>query len=240
MNDQSTIDILTGSPLRERFAPEARLRKRDCFSEILEWLESGDRTVGILYGLRETGKATLIGQVINHLQEDSFAKAAYLLLNRDTDMREVRLTMRELYNNGFRLFFIDEATAPKDFIGSAALYSDIYAQSGAKVLLSGTDSLGFSLAKGDSLYDRCTLFHTSYIPYREFERVLDVHDIDKYIEYGGTMCISGTNDSRSVFRSRESTDEYVDSAIAMNIQHALEGYRDGGRMVNHPRMNSRA
>ena len=41
------------------------------------------------------------------------------------------------------MFFIDEVTLMPDFIDSAALFSDIYAAQGMKIVLSGTDSLGF-------------------------------------------------------------------------------------------------
>ena len=227
-----SIAVLTGARLTEEFAPVSALNKRDCFNDVWKWIESESDKVGILYGLAKTGKTTLIGQIVGSLPPDRLRLAAYVLLNADSTMRDVRFLMRDLYEKGYRYFFVDEATAPKDFIGSASLYSDIYAQSGAKVLLSGKDSLGFFLAKGDTLYDRCVLFHTSYIPYREFERVLGIRGIDRYLEYGGTMCADGTDDGKSVFSSSERTGEYVDSAIATNIRHSLETYRDGSRMMH--------
>ena len=67
------------------------------------------------------------------------------------------------------------------------------------------------------------------IPYREYERVLGVEGIDNYIRYGGTMSLGGRHyNETSTFASKQSTDEYVDSAIARNIQHSLELYQHGG------------
>lgn len=68
--------------------------------------------------------------------------------------------------------------------------------------------------------------HTTFIPYREFENVLGIVGIDNYIQYGGTMSLSGKryNDNAQIFSSKKNTDEYVDSAIARNIQHSLKNY----------------
>lgn len=68
---------------------------------------------------------------------------------------------------------------------------------------------------------------TRTIPYREFERVLGIVGIDDFIRYGGTMSLGGKqyNDNAMIFATKKSTDEYVDSAIARNIQHSLKNYK---------------
>ncbi len=125
--------------------------------------------------------------------------------------------------------FIDEVTFAEDFIEGAALLADIYAASGMKVVLSGTDSLGFVFSESEELYDRCIMLHTTFIPYREFERVLGLTGIDEYIRYGGTMSLGGEHYNEAVtFKTKASTDEYIGSAIAQNIQHSLRFYQDGG------------
>lgn len=93
-------------------------------------------------------------------------------------------------------------------------------------MLSGTDSLGFMFTEDEELYDRCIMCHTTFIPYREFENVLGIVGIDNYIQYGGTMSLSGKryNDNAQIFSSKKNTDEYVDSAITRNIQHSLKNY----------------
>ena len=92
-------------------------------------------------------------------------------------------------------------------------------------VLSGTDSLGFLFTEDEQLYDRCILLHTTFIPYREFESVLGVHGIDEYIRYGGTMSLGGVHyNETSTFASKESTDEYVDTAIAVSYTH-LDVYK---------------
>lgn len=73
------------------------------------------------------------------------------------------------------------------------------------------------------------MLHTTFISYREFEYVFDVVVIDEYIRYGGTMSLGGINyNETSTFTNKESTDEYVDTAIARNIQHSLRCYQYEG------------
>ena len=51
----------------------------------------------------------------------------------------------------------------------------------------------------------------------------------KYGTAGGTMSLGGVHyNETSTFASKKSADEYVDSAIARNIQHSLECYDNQG------------
>lgn len=75
-------------------------------------------------------------------------------------------------SNVFRTVFIDKVPLLEDFIESAALFSDIFATRGMKIVLSGTDSLSFVFAESERLYNRCVMARTTFISYRESERVL--------------------------------------------------------------------
>ena len=110
---------------------------------------------------------------------------------------------------------------------------------GMKIILSGTDSLGFAISAGEELYDRAVTIHTTFIPFREYSRLLGIHDIDEYIRYGGTFRVGETdfddpelNDEGVSFRDDESTRRYIDTAIARNIQHSLACYQSGGHFRN--------
>lgn len=48
------------------------------------------------------------------------------------------------------------------------MLSDVFSMMGMKLVLSGTDSLGFAMANRDELYDRSVMIHTSFIPFREY------------------------------------------------------------------------
>ena len=90
----------------------------------------------------------------------------------------------------------------------------------------------FIFSEDEELYDRCFMLHTTFIPYREFAHVLGIEGIDRYIRYGGTMSRGGIyyNHSGMTFASEESTNEYVNSSIARNIQRSLKNYQAGNHL----------
>jgi len=210
--------------------------KRDCYEKLKEFLYSSERDrVCLVYGLRRTGKTTLLRQAIADMSDEDLKKAAYIKGRKTDTMAMMNRDLKKLYEEGFRYIFIDEVTLLADFIDSAALFSDVFAAMGMKIVLSGTDSLGFWFAMDDELYDRAKLIHTTFIPYREYSRVLGINSIDEYIRYGGTLRAGETafddtelmSDDAS-FRDDESTRRYIDTAICRNIQNSLAYYQGGG------------
>lgn len=221
--------VRVGEQLDGMAATVAKYKKRACYEAIHDYVfgEQQDK-VFILYGLRRTGKTTLIRQIILNMKPDERQKAAFIQIKSSDTLSDINADLKTLEAQGYKYVFVDEVTLMEDFIEGAALFSDIYAGSGMKLVLSGTNSLGFIFTKQEQLYDRCIMLHTTFIPYREFENVLGISGIDNYIRYGGTMSISGVNYNESTFTTKQSTDEYIDSAIARNIQHSLKYYQDGG------------
>ena len=223
-------NIRTGEALHIFSASVRRYRKRGCFRQLHDFVygEPQDK-VFILYGLRRTGKTTMIRQIFAEMSDTELTKAAFIQITAKDTLADVNRDLKALEAQGFRYVFLDEVTLMEDFIEGAALFSDVFAACGMKIVLSGTDSLGFLFTEDEQLYDRCILLHTTFIPYREFESVLGVRGIDEYIRYGGTMSLGGVHyNETSTFASKESTDEYVDTAIARNIQHSLRCYQYEG------------
>lgn len=221
-------NILIGYSLTSFISSVQKYKKRDIYKTLNEYINSNNQKVFILYGLRRTGKTTMIKQVILSMNKEKQNKTAFIQITNRDNFQSLNRDLKELKNQGYKYVFIDEITQMDDFIDGSAILSDIYITSGMKIVLSGTDSLGFMIAKNYQLYDRSILLHTTIIPYREFERVLGIKGLDKYIEYGGTMSISGKHYNDSIFSNKESTDEYIDSSITHNIQHSLNHYQDGG------------
>ena len=189
-----------------------------------------------MYGLRRTGKTTLIFQLLSEIDLD---EAAYIKVNEKHSMSDLIKDINTLKNMNIRYIFIDEVTLLSDFINSSSTLSDIYCMQGIKIILSGADSLGFLFASNDELYDRSILIHTSYISFGEFSRLLHINDIDTYIEYGGALKIENMDfddpehliDEVS-FRSDESTRKYIDTAIARNIQRTLKNTNFGEMFIH--------
>ncbi|WP_298017768.1 AAA family ATPase [uncultured Dysosmobacter sp.] len=227
---QFSTYVRIGSQLKNLAAPVKKYKRRECYSVLHDFVfgEQQDK-VFILYGLRRTGKTTLIRQAILDMTPEQLNTAAFIQIKAKDTLSGINTDLKYLEDQGYKYVFIDEVTLMEDFIEGAALFSDIYASSGMKIVLSGTDSLGFIFTEHEQLYDRCILLHTTIIPYREFETVLGIEGIDEYIRYGGTMSMGGVNyNEKSSFATSKSTGDYIDSAIARNIQHSLKYYQEGG------------
>ena len=222
--------VIIGDRLKSLVSITRNYKKRECIQMLRDYIfkDIADK-VFILYGLRRTGKTTLIRQIILELPESDFEKAAFIQVTSRDSLSDIDEDLRLLEKNGYKYVFLDEVTLMEDFIEGASLFSDIYASSGMKIVLSGTDSLGFAFSKEEQLYDRCIMLHTTFIPYREFENVLGIYGIDEYIRYGGTMSLGGINYNVSTpFSNIKDTEEYINTSIAKNIQHSLKMYQYGG------------
>ena len=232
LDDAYETPVRTGDFLRTMVDAVAGWQRRDCFGEIMRFLAGAteDRVLAI-YGLRRTGKTTMLRQAIADLGPERFSQTAYVKVREADTTEKLGRDLDRLYRKGVRYVFVDEVTLMEDFIDGAAIFSDVYAPMGMKIVLSGTDSLGFWLSEKGELYDRAYLVHTTWIPYHEHRRLLGTTDVDAYIRFGGTLR-AGSLDFGKVpydasFRDDESTREYVDTAIARNIQHSLLRFQDG-------------
>ena len=222
--------VRVGRQLKSQIALTKKYKKRECIHGLREYIFGNQQDkVFIIYGLRRTGKTTMIRQILTEISDAEFKKAAFIQVRSKDTLTDVDADLRVLEEKGFKYVFIDEVTLIEDFIEGAAIFADIYASSGMKIVLSGTDSLGFAFSKEEQLYDRCIMLHTTFIPYREFEEVLGIKGIDEYIRYGGTMSLGGINyNSGTPFSNSKTAEEYIDTAIAKNIQHSLKMYQYGG------------
>lgn len=233
-NDLLKTAVL-GKDLLKLAEPAVGLVKRNCYKELDRYLHSvRDPRVCALYGLRRTGKTTLIYQAILEMSDDELSKAAYIIVQPGNRMRDVNACLEILHKLEYKYIFIDEITLLDDFIDKSAVLADKYAAMGMRIVLSGTDSLGFMLASHNQLFDRVYLIHTTWIPFAEHSRLLGTEDIDDYIERGGILWTgshgpgSSENDTEeNVFSSKSKTDFYIESAIAENIQHSLKCWNAG-------------
>ena len=220
-------NVVTGTGLQALANSVAKYGKRDCFSTLQKFVAgSYDGKICILYGLRRTGKTTLLFQMLSELPIE---KTAYIKVQTIDDMSRLTKDLKALFELGYRYVFIDEITLLSDFIDTAAVLSDVFSMMGMKIVVSGTDSLGFAMANRDELYDRSVTIHTSFISFREYARLLNIRSVDSYIEYGGTLKMENMSFDdpdaafdEVAFRDDESTRKYIDTAISRNIQHTLK------------------
>lgn len=225
--------VLVGQALGALINSVLAFQTRDCFSSLLQYLHLpySDK-VCVLYGLHRTGKTTMLKQAIATL---NLNECAYIKVNSGNDISDLDSDLKMLYNQGCKYAFIDEVTLMHDFIDSASIFSDVFAAIGMKIVLSGTDSLGFWLAFDQELYDRSITIHTTYIPFHEHCRLLNTNSLDEYIQYGGTLKAGewDFDDTKLLsgelsFLNEETTRRYIDTAICRNIQNSLAFYEHGG------------
>ena len=234
------LRIMYGKDLKDFASQTKDFHKRDCFTQIQEYLYSDTLDkVCLVYGLRRTGKTTMLRQCLYEMKEGDFKRSVYIKATVTDTMAALNKDLKQLRELGIKYVFIDEVTLISDFIDSAAILSDIYSAMGMKIVLSGTDSLGFWLAVHEELYDRAVMVHTTYISFSEHSRLLGINDVDEYIRYGGTLKAGvwdfenkEVNAEDASFRDNESTRIYIDTAICSNIQHSLKCYQDGNHFRN--------
>lgn len=243
--DDSTsliMNAITGSGLLEMAETAKDFKKRDCYEKISSYLygKPADK-VCLVYGLRRTGKTTLLKQLILDMKEEDRKQTIYIKARVGETIADLNKDIKLAREKGIKFFLIDEITLLEDFIDNAALLSDVYAVQGLKFVLSGTDSLGFYFAESEELYDRAVTVHTTFIPYNEHARLLGIKSIDEYIRYGGTLKAGELNFEdvelnveEASFRDDETARRYIDTAICKNIQHSLKCYQKG-RYFRHLR-----
>ena len=234
------MSVLYGEALLNMAQTASQYERRDCFSKIQDFLKTpaADK-VCLVFGLRRTGKTTLLKQLVLAMNEEEQKSAIYIKASTENTIEELNADLKIANKLKYKYVLIDEITLIEKFIDNAALLSDVYAVQGMKIVLSGTDSLGFWFAQNEELYDRAVTVHTTFVPFREYSRLLKIHDIDEYIRYGGTFKAGETNFEDSdinsfdaSFRTDESTRRYIDTAIAQNIQHSLKCYDRGNHFRN--------
>ena len=234
------MSALYGEALLKMAQTASQYERRDCFSKIQDFLKTpaADK-VCLVFGLRRTGKTTLLKQLVLAMNKEEQKSAIYIKASSENTIEELNADLKLANKLKYKYVLIDEITLIEKFIDNAALLSDVYAVQGMKIVLSGTDSLGFWFAQNEELYDRAVTIHTTFVPFREYSRLLKIDDIDEYIRYGGTLKAGETNFEDSdanafdaSFRTDESTRRYIDTAIAQNIQHSLKCYDRGNHFRN--------
>lgn len=230
INTSSSIfktNVITGSSILLLYEKVSKFEKRNCYHLLKRYIDGEYYgKICTLYGLRRTGKTTLMFQMIGELSPE---ETAYIKIRTTDTMSDLIQDLKVLNENYFKYIFIDEITLLEDFINTAAVLSDIFSMMGMKIVVSGTDSLGFALTNRDELYDRNIMIHTSFISFREYVKLLKLKSVDAFIEYGGTLKMENMSfddkdflDEEVSFKNDETTRKYIDTAISKNIQHSLK------------------
>ena len=143
-----TTSIRIGEALRSFATPVRGYCKCECFRQLYDFVygEPQDKVL-ILYGLRRTGRTTMIRQIFAEMSDAELAKAAFIQITAKDSLANVNRDLQLLEAQGFHYVFLDEVMLMEDFIEGAALFSDVFAACGMKLVLSGAIRLVSSLPR---------------------------------------------------------------------------------------------
>lgn len=191
---------------------------RDCLENIQDYVmdEGPQHRICAIYGLRRTGKTVLMTQSIAALPGEKKDKAVFLICSQKTDFYDVLAYIKAKIGEGSRYFFLDEITYADNFIQVGEVLSSLVTVYGdVRFVVTGTDSLGLSLPKKGTQYDRTCFVHTTYIPFGEYQRITGCGTLDDFIK-NGSVLVPG------IFSTYDDTHDYIQTSITENLIHSLE------------------
>ena len=195
-------------------------KERYAVSKVREFINGNKATEGfilVLYGLRRTGKTTIMEQALNGLKEE---QCAFYEVDETDSLMDIQNVIIDTKQQGVNIICFDEITKASDFITNSSMLPDVFAKEGMKIIVTGTDSLCFHFASYNELFDRTIRIQTTYIPFAEHCDVLETNDVDDYIQFGGLMR-KGEPEERIV-HDYLSASKYLDSAVSRNIATSIK------------------
>ena len=193
------------------------MERRDAYFQVEEYVNRTDtvRIIGLVYGMRSTGKTVILKQLSG--RNEFLKESAYLTLAYDEySIDDVYSWMKDLRKIGVKYFYIDEITWADGFIDRAMKLADMFASiSTVRIVLSGTDSLAFTLAKQSSLHGRYLEFNTTRMSYPEYYR-LTKGDILKYAHAGGVFW-----KEQNFPPSETELEDYLISSVVRNLRDTI-------------------
>lgn len=175
-----------------------------------------------VYGLKRTGKTTLLKQLLCDI--DAYTSSCAFLEMQDSDtMKMLERRIEEEQAKGKKVIFINEITKVYDFINNSASLADCFAKAGARIIISGTDSLSIAFAEDYELYDRVKKVNMTYTSFAEYHTLFPLENIYDYIQYGGLFY---KNEAEKSVNGYENILSYLHNAVTMNIANSLKNNAD--------------
>jgi predicted AAA+ superfamily ATPase len=216
MSSMGENSFITGQELlnaieAQTVCSDGRFQRRDFVSPLMDYCLDGNYSarIGMVYGLRSTGKTVGMLQAIEELIRQGH-KAAYAQYSYDsTAMSEVNEQILSLVKEGYKFFFIDEAPYLSGFINQSASWADTFMPvNKIKIIISGTDSFLLNAAQITSLFHRFVQFSSNWNSFSEFKRIIG-KSFAEYKRTGGIF-------------TDESMPKFIRSAVVDNLIHTLE------------------
>jgi predicted AAA+ superfamily ATPase len=209
--------------------PSGKFQRRDFVGPLVKFCLDGNYggRLGIVYGLRSTGKTVGMLQAAEELMNGGY-KAAYARFNYEqSGMRDVNSEIIKLAKEGYTHFFIDEAPYLGGFLNESAEWADIFVpQYRIKIIISGTDSFELWLAMNRALYHRYVSFSTNRNTFSEYKRVWG-KDFNEYKRHGGVFLASGEWAMSELVPGSQilkdmAVENFIENAVVDNLIHTLK------------------
>lgn len=111
-------NVVTGPALLVLSENVRGWQKRDCCRQLNAYLHSAEcDRVCLLFGLRRTGKTTLLRQAMLDMTPEDAEKTACVKATKQDTIAALNRDMEQLRSLGFRYVLLGEVTLMRDFIG---------------------------------------------------------------------------------------------------------------------------
>lgn len=201
------------------------MNKRKAFATLKDFVLGDECYQGeilAVYGLKRTGKATLLKQLFSDI--NAYTSSCAFLEMQDSDtMKMLERRIEEEQAKGKTVIFINEITKVSDFINNSASLADCFAKAGARIIISGKDSLSVAFPEDYELYDRVRKVNTTYTSFAEYHTLFPLENIYDYIRYGGLFY---KNEAEKSLNRYENILSYLHDAVTMNIANSLKNNAD--------------
>lgn len=104
-------NVVTGPALLALSENVRGWQKRDCYQGLTDYLygPANDR-VCLLFGLRRTGKTTLLRQAVLDMPPEDAARTAYIKVTMQDTIADLNWDMMQLHSLGFRYVLLDDTS----------------------------------------------------------------------------------------------------------------------------------
>ena len=193
-------------------------KKRNCYKQLEDYINSKEYETKVcaIYGIRRTGKTVLMEQAVEALSDEQKQKALFITCERKTNFHDIIYFVEDAIKDGYKYFFIDEITYAEDFQYIGSILSDVFvSKNNARIVITGTDSLGLSLVSRDIMYDRLKFIPTTYTSFAEYSELTGINNLDDYIKFGSTL-------QTNSFSTHDKMEEYIETSIVKNIINSIK------------------
>ena len=212
-------NVIVGSDLKHLIANAEGKRPRFALKELENYLYcEPNGKMFVLYGLKQSGKTTLMHQALANMKPADRKKAVYVQIQGNQKIEDLQKDLWKLHTKGVKYVFADEITNASDFIEGSSVFSEVFIPLGMKIVLSGANSLEFVFAGRKQLYDKCMFCHITPLLYKEFCEIFGKVPFTSYLKYGGHLKYA---DERDAFLQKGRADEHIDSCVTQNISASL-------------------